>query len=990
MEIIFNAVGVFFVEVGKNVCKCICPDVEHTANFSSKLENLRKEMEKLSKFRDDIIKSVEGYEKKGYKSKLDVIQWIEDVHKLESEWETMQESMAAAKKCTYKCCPKCIIGSEDSTQARIVQDQLFRLIEVRKNFGSNLVVENYQMKEVKFMQRPLIEGQSAATENLHKILQLLEDNKVCIIGVWGAGGVGKTSLVNNLNNELLKNEVSSFKLSFGVVLWVTVPKPPIDIRTVQTEIASRLNLKIDSEGNVKSIASKIYRRLEQEKSFLLILDDVWEPINLDDVGVPQLDYPARSKVIITSRSLDVCKQMKIDAEMKVYTLDEDESWQLLIKNAGDHANLEHIQPLAKEIARECDGLPLAVTVIGTSMRGKTRVELWEDALGSLRMCEPHNEDVKDKVYKVIKWSFDSLKSQDIELSSEQRSKHVKKKRGDIQSCFLYCSLYPAFIPTDELINCWWAEDSLGEHDTYEEVYNTGITMIETLKDACLLETHNLDSVKMHDVVRDVSIWIAKSFGVEHNSVFQDGIGVSSSVKRISLVSNKVQHLPDNVMECPETTTLLLQDNDRLLKIPHEFFLAFPALRVLNLSETGITSLPSSINSLYQLHALILKNCHWLTELPPINNLCNLLLLDCENTRLHHLPQGMDKLTNLRLLNLPATDLEGIGREFFLNLSSIEMLNMMESKMVHPSTKFGATLLGATSFDEISSLHNLTSLYIRLDSSSIFNREHTWMSRLKRFRIEVGEIPFHVPFNKSTRTICISGSDIFRYGKLSGMLQFASHLYLQSCLGLKKLFVYNNFDGLKSLYIRSCSCSFNPAEEGSGTFDPLPNLEYLNLEYVYRLKSFSDFSQLLGLRFSKLRQLDMSNCSSLTCLLSVGDTFSIPKHLEEITITSCKQLVELFVERDSSQATLVKSEVPKVRKLVLKNLPKLGNLGEQQSMWEHLEVLTLIRCNEIRKLPLSIQTSKNIKLIRGASEWWSQLEWDNDKFKSNLEHCHMTD
>ncbi|KAG5600303.1 hypothetical protein H5410_031673 [Solanum commersonii] len=286
MEILFNAVGGFFVEVGKNVCKCICPNVENTVRFSSKLENLRKEMEKLTKFRDDIKENVERYEKKNYKAKPDVIRWIEDVHKLENEWETMQENIAAAKKLTYKCCPKCILGSEVSTQARIVQDQLFRLIEVRKNFGSNLVVENYQMKEVEFMPGPLIEGQSAAIRNLCKILQLLEDDK------------------------------------------------------------------IDSEGNVKSIASKIYRRLEQEKSFLLILDDVWEPINLDDVGVPQLEDPARSKVIITSRSLDVCKQMKIDTEMKVYTLDEDESWKLFIKNAGDNANIEHIQPLAKEIARE--------------------------------------------------------------------------------------------------------------------------------------------------------------------------------------------------------------------------------------------------------------------------------------------------------------------------------------------------------------------------------------------------------------------------------------------------------------------------------------------------------------------------------------------------------------------------------------------------------------------------------------------------------------
>ncbi|KAH0640084.1 hypothetical protein KY285_036670 [Solanum tuberosum] len=178
-------------------------------------------------------------------------------------------------------------------------------------------------------------------------------------------------------------------------------------------------------------------------------------------------------------------QMKTDTEMKVYTMDEDESWELFVKSAGDIANLEQIQPFAKEIVRECDGLPLAITVIGTSMRGKTRVELWEDALNSLRMSEPHSKDVIDKVYKVIKWSFDSLESQGIELSSKQRSKRVNKNRGDIQSCFLYCSLYPAAIPTDDLIHCLWAEGFLGEHDTYEEAYNRGITMIPLSK-RCLL------------------------------------------------------------------------------------------------------------------------------------------------------------------------------------------------------------------------------------------------------------------------------------------------------------------------------------------------------------------------------------------------------------------------------------------------------------------------------------------------------------------------
>ncbi|KAF3630820.1 hypothetical protein FXO38_26936 [Capsicum annuum] len=174
-------------------------------------------------------------------------------------------------------------------------------------------------------------------------------------------------------------------------------------------------------------------------------------------------------------------------------------------------------------------------------------------------------------------------------------------------------------------------------------------MVENLKDACLLEVdkkdfleiQNVDCFKMHDVVRDVAIWIDNSSGNEHKSIIQIGIGlttishikVSAFVKTISFISNEIECLPDCFTKCPETTSLLLQDNEFLEEIPHEFFLAFPALRVLNLSETGIGVLPSSINSLCQLRAIILQSCHWLKELPPVGNLCNLQVLDCDDTML---------------------------------------------------------------------------------------------------------------------------------------------------------------------------------------------------------------------------------------------------------------------------------------------------------------------------------------------------------------------
>ncbi|KAM3270962.1 hypothetical protein P3S67_029164 [Capsicum chacoense] len=662
--------------------------------------------------------------------------------------------------------------------------------------------------------------------------------------------------------------------------------------------------------------------------------------------------------------------------MKVYTLEEDESWLLFTKNVGDIVNLEQIHPLAKKIARECDGLPLAITVVGSSMRGKTKVELWEDALKSLSMSEPHSKVVEDKVYKVIKWSFDSLESQDIELSSEQRRKHVNKKRGDIRSCFLYCSLYPAAIPTDDLIHCWWGEGILGEHDMYEEAYNRGITLIESLKDACLLEANKMHYVKMHDVVRDVAIWIASTFGKEQTFVFQAGIGlteiscikISASVKRISFISNEIGCLPDCFTKCPKTTSLLLQDNEPLYRIPPEFFLAFPDLRVLNLrGNTSIRALPSSINSLCQLRALILKNCSNLKKLPPVANLHNLQVLDCDNTELRCLPQGMDNLTNLRLLNMTNPRLLTFPRDGNLSRSCLGAL------------------------DEISSLQNLTYLSIRVDNSSCFNRDYTWMTRLKGFLIKVGETSWyapHIPYNKSTRVIKVYECEIFSYGELSGMLQFASDLYLDKCMGLRKLISYNTFTGLKLLNIYYCFCSFEPVEGGSGQFDPLPNLEYLVLETVENLKSISAFCQYLGLRFSKLRQLNITYCPSLTCLFNDGGTCSVPKHLEEIMINHCYQLVELYVQCSSSdQARLVNSEIPRVQKLKLHDLPELAMLGEPQSIWEHLEELTVRNCDGLRKLPLSVQTSENIKIIKGKSAWWSQLEWDDENFKSNLEHCY---
>nr|POF06310.1 disease resistance protein [Quercus suber] len=72
------------------------------------------------------------------------------------------------------------------------------------------------------------------------------------------GGIGKTTLVKNLNNELKTTSMQPF----GIVIWATVFEN-LDIKNVQTQITHRLNMEVKMEESVQRTASRLYQRLEK-------------------------------------------------------------------------------------------------------------------------------------------------------------------------------------------------------------------------------------------------------------------------------------------------------------------------------------------------------------------------------------------------------------------------------------------------------------------------------------------------------------------------------------------------------------------------------------------------------------------------------------------------------------------------------------------------------------------------------------------------------
>ncbi|KAJ6298951.1 hypothetical protein OIU76_020006 [Salix suchowensis] len=212
---------------------------------------------------------------------------------------------------------------------------------------------------------------------------LKEDKQVGIVGLYGMGGVGKTTLLTQINNESLKKPND-----FDIVIWVVVSR---DLKpdTVQESIRRKIGFSDDGWKN-KSIderAMDIYNALSQ-KRFVMLLDDIWERVDLNKLGVPVPDMTNGSKVVFTTRSEQICGQMEAHKIVKVDCLEPEDAWDLFQKKVGDQTLCFHpgIPELARAVARECGGLPLALITIGRAMACKKTPQEWRHAIEEAEDC----------------------------------------------------------------------------------------------------------------------------------------------------------------------------------------------------------------------------------------------------------------------------------------------------------------------------------------------------------------------------------------------------------------------------------------------------------------------------------------------------------------------------------------------------------------------------------------------------------------------------
>ena len=242
--------------------------------LESKARDLRREKDNLTAAQNDVSRVIEHGMLINMIPTSDTERWLSAVGELLSKAEGLQESVRQMERFSW--------GSyyELGSRADEVVREALRL-KTERTYPTQLV----RAPPDRVVLVPCPPGPIVAAENtLSEILRMLENEESSIVGIYGTGGIGKTRLLTKLNNDL-------------PMIFVTVSKD-VGIDDVQTKIAERSDFK---SQRASDMASKLYNALFQKK-FLLLLDDLWEKLDLHKVGIR---LKKGSKVVFTSRFKDV-------------------------------------------------------------------------------------------------------------------------------------------------------------------------------------------------------------------------------------------------------------------------------------------------------------------------------------------------------------------------------------------------------------------------------------------------------------------------------------------------------------------------------------------------------------------------------------------------------------------------------------------------------------------------------------------------------------
>ncbi|KAF7113202.1 hypothetical protein RHSIM_RhsimUnG0150300 [Rhododendron simsii] len=875
--------------------KAVTKAGKYVCHYRTNLDNLQREMTYLEDRRKIIEREVKEAHDRGEEIEEDVARWRTDTNTMKIYVYLMRQSTCSSLnvKWRYRLSKQAEEKIEDVK--KLAQESHFDKISHPKPPPPELEfpsAENYVHLDSR---TPIFEA----------IVGALKDPNVKMIGVYGLGGVGKTTLVEKVAKKMLDEG------TFKQVPLVAVSKDH-NVKDIQKKLADKLNLTLDATKDEKG---KLWNKFKNGEKYLVILDDIWEEVDLKAIGIPVMEGNIGCKVLLTSRKEDLLRiTMKADRNFPIAELREGEGWNLFKKKMGNTIESRpEIDSLAREVCRKCKGLPVAINALGAALKDRP-YHTWKNALDKLeRHMLTQIDGINRSVWASLWISYDMLPSLDA------------------QSCFLLCCLFAedAKISIDELTRHCMARSLLAQNPrTFDEARTAVCTVVDVLKSASLLSTEDHETiVKIHDVIRDVGISIAhekEAFLVDHGALQWPRNPTNGPLYRaMSLSFKNVKQLPNGLVY-PQLETLMV-DNSELsdLEVPDNFFNGMMQLTVLTFTRMHMRRLPSSLAKLTNLRMLYLNRCE-LEDIAVLKDLkSNLEVLSLRGSNIEALPLEIGQLTSLRVLDLQdCNKLKVIPRGVTSNLSSLEELYFSEN-----FDKWGATTdeqqdtstrenLNLEELRRSLSTGKLITLHIYIPDVMLLPKEDLIFVNLKRFKISVGSI-----FNHSEKLIygrcMLKLEGIQLRNEFIPLVDKAEVVVLHEIEGLKVFHergVGNRFLDLKYLKVTSC----------------VEDLEYLlgdskssvQSHELHRLQSFNNLTVLI-----------IENCKSK--YLFPPTTAKGLVHLEELEVRSCKIMEGIvgFERRNDEDELTSEVKFSKLKQLKLEDLPNLLSFYAQKEKME---------------------------------------------------------
>ncbi|EOY12889.1 Nbs-lrr resistance protein [Theobroma cacao] len=628
--------------------------------------------------------------------------------------------------------------------------------------------------------------------------------------------------------------------------------------------AMREKLHEDEDETIR--AGMLNEMLTRRGRYVLILDDLWDKLSLEEVGIPDLSNG--SKLVVTTRMLDVCRYLGC-REIRMPTLPKQDAWSLFLEKVGrDVLKYPDLFPIVESVVEQCAGLPLAIVTVASSMKGITNVHEWRNALNELSRRVRGVTGLDEKVLQQLQFSYD----------------HLEHER--VQHCFLYCALYPEDYSIHEriLIELWIAEGLVEEMDSQQAELDQGYTILNELKNNCLLENCEYpELVKLHDLVRDMALRITRPrFLVRAGLQLKEIPHVqewTKDLEKVSLMSNYGLQIPSQMSppNCQMLTTLLLSDCG-IKSIPDCFFEQMKGLKVLDLSGNNFRILPSSIFNLEALTVLLVRRCDYLEEVPSFSKLEALKKLDLSGRAINYVPRGIfPKFSCLRDLVIFDDDQpvcvrgEEIGelRKLLYFKGWFYDLNELNT-FVQTSQSRGQRLIRYYVVVGLKKIPNDSpwDKYIELSGCKICRNGVKFPSDLQQLRINYGIVDFP---EEEVFFPCFIPTP-------NGMFSFLKEIYIFRCEKIKKLFtcswVLSNLPNLEVLTVEICH--------------GMEEIIASEMEFVEEERMGGSNSNTIQFTLPKLRKLDLRLLPDLKSICGANRVM-VCDSIEKITIDHCPKL-----------------------------------------------------------------------------------------------------